>query len=309
MRTLVPGRALDQVPAGWGVRRAVRLAFPGPAARSADPVHTERLRVYLADLLQPHGLALDEQAFGCGGQSYGEMAEELIQRAVPPGESVDLLVLAYSVPDITPGRATATWLSHVCPGRPLALAVSDQGPAGAFTALRLVRAYAAGAGLARALLLLVEQPALPYPPAGPVALPAGAYGVALLLGPPTPGDRRRPVALGPVSVRPRSAADLLPALAGAPGPVTALLGPAVAAASHPALAEVARVRTADPGRPATGVWWELVAELGGLPDRPDAPRRLLLADRTPAPAGLSLAAFDTVTDPHSAVATAVGQQR
>ena len=55
------------------------------------------------------------------------MAEAVIARAVLPGEDVDLLVLAYAIPDITPGRATATYLSHICPGNPLAFAICDQG--------------------------------------------------------------------------------------------------------------------------------------------------------------------------------------
>jgi 4-hydroxymandelate oxidase len=273
MRTYLPSGPDQDVPAGWGVRRAARLAFPGAAAVAADPVHSGRLRTYLTDMLRPYELALDEAAFARGGQSYGEMAEALIRAAVPPGESVDLLVLAYSVPDVTPGRATATWLSHVCPGGPLAFAVSDETHTAAFTALRLARAYAAGAGPARALLLVVEQPVLPYPP-GAAVLPSGAYGVGLLLGP--------------------------TGLAGpdgeAPGDVTAILGQGLAGGLPDELpgelAGIRRVRTAEPGRPGTGVWWELAGEVErAAPGRARAgdgtpePRVLVGADRTGARTG------------------------
>ncbi|MFG1810073.1 hypothetical protein [Streptomyces sp. NPDC049040] len=319
MRTLVPYGA-DTVPADWGIRRAARLAFPGPAELAADPVHGERLRVYLTDLLGPHGLRLDDGPPARGGQSYGEMAEELIRRTVPPGESVDLLVLAYSVPDIAPGRATTTRLSHVCPGGPMAFAVTDQGSAAAFTALRLIRAYAAGAGLRRALLLIVEQQALPYDPGVPVTLPDAAYGVALLLGEPAAGERPMVPCLVATHARPSPVAAAAPLrvpaahpaaldaepepepgarafeaalaaeLAAGAGPVTAVLAAGLADRAPALAAGGGSVRVVDIGRPLTGVWWELAGEPA---DPPPGARRLILADRDPVHGDLSLAVFDT----------------
>jgi len=308
-RAFVPHRAGGEVPAAWGLRRAARLAFPAPAALAGDAAHTERLRVYLTDLLRPYGLGLDTDSPARGGQSYGEMAQALIGLAVPAGESVDLLVLAYGIPDITPGRATATYLSHVCPGGPLAFAVSDQGSAGAFTALRLIRAYAAGdGGMRRALLLVVEQGSLPYDPGVPAAVPAVARGVALLFGEREPGERR--VDLGPVATYARSdpaalAARLAP-LGGGPEQVTVVLGAGLAAAA-PRLAGAGRVRTAGAGRPGTGVWWELAGELAGPP--PAAPRRLVLADHDEGLRRLSLAAFDVGATARTGAAAAGGRPR
>jgi hypothetical protein len=183
MRTLLPpGPQHDPAPDdGWGLRRTVRLEFPNPAALAHDAGHTARLAAYLADLLRQYGLAMEPGALEPGGQSYGEMAEALIAATVPEGEQIDLLVLAYDIPDITPGRATATYLSHVCPGDPLAFAVSDQGAEAASTARRLIREYAR-TGLRRALLLLVEQTALPYDPGVPVTVPSANVGVAELFG-------------------------------------------------------------------------------------------------------------------------------
>jgi hypothetical protein len=335
VRTLVPGTAVRAAPAGWGVRRAVRLAFPDPAPPAPDPERTGRLRVYLTDLLRPYGLALGTEPPDRGGHSYGDLAEALIRQAVPAGEQIDLLVLAYAVPDVTPGRATATWLSHVCPGSPLAFAVSDQGPAAAFTALRLIRAYATTAALHRALLLGVEQPALPYPPLtappgssaaaaapesapqrpaaapaprvlrpdGPLPaaqpprgatasapgsaplpplLPDAAYGVALLLGPPAPGER--PAQLGDLRAGDATAADVRAALAG--DGAVAVVGTGIEGRS---LGPGARVRTAAAGQPGTGVWWELA---GALAEPAAGPCRLVLADRAPGSGGLALAALD-----------------
>ncbi|WP_052396916.1 hypothetical protein [Streptomyces sp. NRRL F-5123] len=304
VRTLVPGAAAAAAPAGWGVRRAVRLAFPDPAPRAPVPERTERLRVYLTDLLHPYGLALDaEEPPDRGGHSYGDLAAALIRQAVPAGEHVDLLVLAYAVPDVTPGRATATWLSHVCPGNPLAFAVADQGPAAAFTALRLIHAYAATAALPRALLLTVEQPALPYPPltsrragvqpppaqpapdaraSDPPLLPDAAYGVALLLGPPEPGERA--AGLGSLRAGGATAADVRDALGEGGG--VAVLGAGV---DGRGLGAGAEVRRAAAGRPGTGVWWELA---GVLAAPPAGPCRVVLADRAPGSGGLALAAVD-----------------
>ncbi|MFD7735961.1 hypothetical protein ACFV6F_36930 [Kitasatospora phosalacinea] len=190
VRTLLPPAPPGAPSSRWGVRRAARLAFPEPSALAADPVHAARLHRYLSDLLAPYGLAPAEP--DATGQSYGEMAEALIRAVVPAGEQVDLLVLAHSVPDLTPGRATACRLGHVCPGGPLSFAVTDQDGTAASTALRLLTAYADSAGLRRALLLVVEQDRLPYDPGVPVALPAASRGVALLFGDPLPGEHPLP---------------------------------------------------------------------------------------------------------------------
>ncbi|BFV60999.1 hypothetical protein KCMC57_up61030 [Kitasatospora sp. CMC57] len=187
IRTFSYTNTVDAPSAPWGIRRTARLAFPEPAALAGDPVHAERLERYLTDLLNPYGLSPTPAKQD--GHSYGEMGAALIRATVPAGESVDLLVLAYSIPDITPGRATAAHLSHACPGTPLAFAVTDQGGAGAITALRLVDAYARSGGLRRALLLVVEQHSLPYDPGLPVTVPAESRGVALLFGEPLSGER------------------------------------------------------------------------------------------------------------------------
>ncbi|WP_433232096.1 2-hydroxy-acid oxidase [Micromonospora sp. CA-248260] len=173
--------------------RAARRTFPGPAALLHDPAHREQSRRYLTDLACQDGREVPADLFdtasGSLGQSYAEMAEALIRALVTPDEPVDLLVLAFSRHDMLPGRATATYLSHVCPGTPLSFAVCDQGSAAAFSALRLARAYASSGGCRRVLLIVVEQTVVPYDTSA--LAPARHQGVALLYranGPvPTPG--------------------------------------------------------------------------------------------------------------------------
>jgi 4-hydroxymandelate oxidase len=257
------------VDARWGLRRAVSRRYPAPAALAADTGHAARLSTYLTDLLAPHGLALSPRALDpVRGQSYGEMAAALL-----PDSPVDLLVLAYDVPDISPGRAVSTYLTHLCPGSPMSFAVSDQGRAAAFTALSLMRTYAATHP--RALLLAVEQADLPYDPGVPVTLPAAHAAVALHLAPSSPGP------LTAVEVLP----DADPSVAGLDGLAasTVILGGGLAALAGDVKAD--RVVLADPAQPMTGVWSAL-AEL----DLTTA-GRVAVADHDPALRYLCTAAF------------------
>ncbi|MFD4205421.1 2-hydroxy-acid oxidase [Micromonospora tulbaghiae] len=165
---------------GLRLLRAARHTVTGPAALLGDPRLRARAAEYLTDLTRPYGLRVPDGLFdappGALGQSYGEMAAELIPAVVPPDEPVDLLVLAFAVHDMLPGRATAAYLSHVCPGTPMSFALCDQGSAAAFTGLRIAREY----GCRRALLVTVEQAVLPYDAAVPV--PARHRAVAMLYG-------------------------------------------------------------------------------------------------------------------------------
>ena len=237
--------------------RAARREFDGPAAFLDDPGHRAVATEYLADMVRPHGLALNAEL---SGQSYGEMAEALLRDTVGADEPVGTLVVAFANHDVYPGRALATYLSHLCPGTPMAFAVCDQGSAAAFTALRLIGA----ADPAPALLIVVEQTEIPYRTVGaaPAPAPARSRGVAMLWAPDGSG--------GTVRQRPGVRASELPALI--PDDATRLvLGEALAAAcpDRPAHAEVAPA-----GQPMTGVWWRLAD--------PDATGPVALADYEPA---------------------------
>lgn len=298
-------------PAGGGPLRvspAGRLLAGGSSPAARDPM----LRVYLADMVRPYGVALREDLLEAGsGQSYGEMAGTLLSREMPAGEPVDLLVLAFAVGDVVPGRATAAHLSSRCPGRPAAFAVCDQGVAAPFTALRLIREYARTPGCRRALLIVTEQATLHYEQPAPAAVPAQNAAVALLCSDSGPG-RLATVRLhagsragsGTGSGAGNGAgnggdgagtAELLSAelgeLAGGRDDVTVILGAGAAelagsGAAGPAGAEVI---AAPSGQPCTGAWWELA---GRLPGRGEAGRRVLLADYEPSLGYLCLAAID-----------------
>ncbi|MFC5005158.1 2-hydroxy-acid oxidase [Dactylosporangium cerinum] len=250
-----------------GLRRAVSRRYPSPALLAADAGHAARLSTYLTDLVAPHGLALAPDALTpVRGQSYGEMAVPLL-----PVDPVDLLVLAYDVPDISPGRAVSTYLTHVCPGSPMSFAVSDQGRAAAFMALSLMQTYAATHP--RAVLIAVEQADLPYDPGVPVTLPAAHAGIALHLAADAPPSS--------VTVTPDSDAvlDSLDGLDAA----TVVLGGGLAGLADDVKAD--RVVLADPAQPMTGVW----EALAGL-DLATA-GRIAVADHDPALRYLCVAVF------------------
>lgn len=233
--------------------RAVRREFDGQAAFLDDPGYRALATQYLADMVYPHGLALDTQL---SGQSYGEMAEDLLREAVRADEPVGTLVVAFANHDVYPGRALATYLSHLCPGTPTSFAVCDQGSAAAFTALRLIEA----AEPAPALLIVVEQAQLPY--RTEAAAPARDRGVAMLWAPDGPGGavRQQP------GVTPARLPDLVPHDA-----TRLVLSEALATAwpDRPAHAELAPA-----GQPMTGVWWRLA--------EPDATGPVTVADYEPA---------------------------
>jgi hypothetical protein len=286
--------------------RATRRTFAGPAEFLAEAGNRARVGEYLADMARPYGLHVPATLFSAPpsaalGHSYGEMAQALIGPLVPADEPVGLLVLAFSVHDLRPGRQTAAYLSHVTPGAPTAFAICDQGCAAAFSGLRIARAYVASTAIRRALLVVVEQAALPY--ASPAPVPAQHRGIAMIYGDAVPGgnaaeasgagavtqarvaDVRQHPGVPAAAVADLAAADL-GQLAAGQDQVRLVLSDA-AAAVWPAPA-AGRVRVMPPGQPSTGVWWGLIDELSAEA----GPGLVVAADYDPQLRYLCLAAFD-----------------
>jgi hypothetical protein len=296
------------VAAGLRLVAAERRTFAGPARYLDDPANRAALGTYLADL-PGSGTPGPDQLLagpdhGDDGQSYGEMAEALIGAVLPDDRPVTLLVLAYSIHDVQPGRATATYLSSVCPGTPLSFAICDQGSAAAFTGLRIARDYQPDPQ--RVLLIVLEQAGLPYPTSA--ARPAQHRGVALLfehdafevgpavgatVGVDAPprlvGLRQRP-GLAAAEVAEQAAADLADLSAGY-ARVRVLANPALAGDWPRRSADGLRIGPAD--QPATGLWWQLLDELaaGRQTAGPATPDLLVAADYDPELGYLCLAAF------------------
>jgi 4-hydroxymandelate oxidase len=271
---------------GLRLRSVHRQVFDG-SAFALPPEHRGALEVYLADLVRPYGIALHEERLA-DGHSYGDMGESLIRAAVRPDQPVDLLILAFAIPDLRPGRATATYLSHVCPGDPLAFAICDQGAAAAFTGLRLLREYGRTGASGRGLLLVVEQAALPYDEGAPVARPTGHTACALLCDSAGRAGLRtltQHAGVPPEEVAARLA-DEVARLAAEAARTTLILGGGLPPDSvDPSLVD--QLRVAPAGRPYTGIWSELGEELSEA-----SAGRVLVAEYEPQLRYLCLSAFD-----------------
>lgn len=270
------------------VSRALSLTFSGRSELSLDP----DLRVYLRDLVRPYSLDLREDLLAEGvGHSYGEMGEELIRQLVPEDEPVDLLVVAYVIPDIRPGRSTALYLSSVCPGEPMGFGICDQGSAAAFTALRLIQEYLRAGEYQRALLMVVEQSTLHYEPAlTPVVIPEVHAAAAIVCDPSGFGELvglRQLTKIEPASAGAGFAAALSE-LAGDRADVTLVIGSGLVDARFEAAAGT-DVLIARAAQPFTGIWSEFARM---LPKWQAEGRYVVVADYEPALGYLCVAGFD-----------------
>jgi 4-hydroxymandelate oxidase len=320
----VPGPPSPGSPgAGLRLVRAERRTFAGPADFLSDPGNRAAVSTYLSDLLrayppQPSQPSTSVEAplvvSAAQGHSYGEMAQTLISAVTSADQPVGLLVLAFAVHDLQPGRATATYLSHLCPGSPMSFAICDQGSAAAFSGLRIARDYPTPTEGSRSLLIVVEQAALPY--GDGTALPAQHRGVALLLenGPAGDGLAGRPAGNEPAADADIADEEIADGETGWPGParlvaltqrpnlaaaevagqaaadlaelstghreVRLVLSRALAAAWPQQLSERVRVGPAD--QPSTGIWWQLLDELDALAEPGGGrPSLLVAADYDP----------------------------
>ncbi|MGH3759429.1 hypothetical protein [Actinophytocola sp.] len=275
--------------AGPRLCRAEHRVFDGASSLARDPA----LRTYLTDLAGRQGLPVREEVFATGaGQSYTEMALPLIKSVTSLDAPVDLLVLAYGVHDVQPGRNVALHLASRCPGEPLAFAVTDQGPAAAFAGLRVIGDYVATGGTARALLLVAEQAALHYPPAAPGPVPDRHAMAALLFEVDTdaPPVRVRQHAGVPAEAVGAVLAAEVAELAGGRADVLLVAGHGVELEPGTAAA-VREVRRAPAGLPFTGLWSRLCETPGERSGEPGRGRPVLLADHDPVLGYLSVAAL------------------
>lgn len=236
------------------ITRMVRHSFDG--ADGTDGTDDPELTGFLTDLLAQYGRTLDARPVG-RQPSYAEMGQTLL-RHLAPGDGVDLVVLAYSVPETDP-RTSAAVVNRLCPGDPLTFAICDQGTAIPFTALAMMREYAP----ARAILLLPEQGPLPYDCPGET--PSRSTAVAMVLEP--AGTARITAVRQHTNVAPGQADELVStALARRPGAV--VIGKNIPSASH----------TGPVGGLCTAVWWALA---DGLPGWLAAGRPVLVAEYDP----------------------------
>ncbi|MDT8912951.1 hypothetical protein [Amycolatopsis sp. PS_44_ISF1] len=118
---------------------------------------------YQRDLLEPFDVEYDEdRLLGGGNVGHSDLAEALLERPGVAGCRPDLVLLAYAVPDVHPLRSVSAHVNHLLGGGARSMAISEQGLAAPYTALRLARAFHRSGRCERALVLVLEQTTLPY---------------------------------------------------------------------------------------------------------------------------------------------------
>jgi hypothetical protein len=97
------------------------------------------------------------------GASYFHMAG-LALEVLAPDRDFDLVVLVTATPDCQLTHFSGPRFNEALPGRPGFIGVGDQGVAGPFTALRIVRNHIRYGLVERAIVLVMEQAMLPVMP-------------------------------------------------------------------------------------------------------------------------------------------------
>ena len=215
--------------------------------------------------------------------SFTDMALAAVSWLSPADRCVDLVIIAHATPDAEPGFVACTLSERLAEGT-LVFAISDQGPAAQFTALRVADAYVRTGAHRRCLVLLLDQKTVagPVPPA-PGADPLRDSAVALVLDDTGDGPAGgsalllwQRTGLDAADVG-QAIRDALPRMipAADTGRTRVVHGPGLDA--HAALLPPGRRRARD-GMPCTGLWTEFAAmaraEGGAL-------KSLVLADYDP----------------------------
>jgi hypothetical protein len=144
-----------------GPLRLSRPAVRAFAERRTEPAAAESR--FMADFLASYGMEPDPVLYARGGgNSFISMGRELLgglDRALP---AMDLLLLAYHLPDLQIFEVAGCYLAELCPGRPAAFSVSGLGVGAPFTALRILSCMRLTGGLADGAVLVLDQSTSPY---------------------------------------------------------------------------------------------------------------------------------------------------
>ncbi len=242
--------------------------------RGSEP--SESLAEFTADLAAQYGRRVRDDVLARQHPSYALMGESVRATLDDAASPMDLVLLAYAVPEVDPARCTVTRLNLGSPGDPFGFCVSDQGTAAPFTGLALIGAYLRSDACHRALLLVVEQAEVAYGTPPGTVLPMRDTAVGLVLGS-APGAARvvhlrQLTAIAPAEVDAAVAVELTAVPVGPPATLIRNDGTAPR-----------------DGMLCTAPWWALAEEL----DRGRAdPYRLVVVDYEPALRYLSMLTVD-----------------
>lgn len=230
---------------------ATAVIAPEPRPYQDDP---KSLR-FFGDLFEPFGQRPDEELLRAGTHiSHRDLLDTLLPADVTP-EPADLVIVAHGLPDLLPFAANASHLNLRFGDQAHSFAISGQGLAAPFTALRIVAAYQAAGKAERAAVAVLEQTTLPTP--HPLVSPYGLVDSGVLLVFARSGD----LAVERVRTLPSGTAvldDLRALTESDPQGTLVVCGPSgPGGAADPGLPTGTTVHRAAPGAYCTSVWLEL----------------------------------------------------
>ena len=115
-------------------------------------------------LLAPYGMKFEPRLTSESRNfTFAALAEQILYSAPGPLPRPDLVIVAYALPDPhSPEKTLAPHLSDIFGGQSIGFAISEQGLAAPFTALRVADAYARSGRCGSAAVFILEQAAFPY---------------------------------------------------------------------------------------------------------------------------------------------------
>jgi hypothetical protein len=204
-------------------------------------------------LLEPFGMEIEPEWAGKGRNfTFLALAEQILYSISDPLPEPDLIIVAYALPDPHSLKKTlSSHLNNMLGGGSVSFAISEQGLAAPFTALRVADSFARSGRCRSAALFILEQATFPYKV--PFAQDAGLVdsGVLVFLGKAGSWDMTAVRCTGPQTEPP----ELIRIPAGQPAhDVLVVAGPWIDLGPDAAGPKVHR---APPGSYCTSVWLEL----------------------------------------------------
>jgi hypothetical protein len=118
---------------------------------------------YLTEFLAEFGMEPDLELYaGGGGNSFTRMCGELLDGPGGALPTLDVVLLAYHLPDLRIAEIAGGYLAHRCPGNPAAFSVAGQGVGAPFTALRILDCMRRSGALTDGAVFVLDQSTAAY---------------------------------------------------------------------------------------------------------------------------------------------------
>lgn len=119
---------------------------------------------YFRELHEPFGVEVDESLLRSGTNiSHADLFELLVQdeEVLKAAQGSDFVTIAYALPDLHPFKTVSSHAHRMFGGTGQNYAISEQGSAAPFTALRIARSHHRSERCGKVALMVLEQTTLP----------------------------------------------------------------------------------------------------------------------------------------------------